>query len=298
MQFEVFALKTNVFAFASRSEVKVKPRRRIFASPSTRTLPIGERKWTDIEPEDYSPIAYPVSKQLSTLLRHGHLPREEDGAIEFWRSKDCLRCEFENSQHWSDEMWKSTMAKGGGHKKRCQYCTDSSGQEILYLRALHGHPIDPTLQDNVLIPDDFFEYIYHIGCAINLHSLTKQGSQGRSGTTQERRHGGHTGKWCVECNSRQKSTPASTAHVQVRALRRSRACAVCTCCAALCCAALRVAPRHACRIVLHSFHSFHIFHTFHSCHTRRTFHTFHTFIRSCVLTFIRSFVHEASVTDS
>ena len=27
----------------------------------------------------------PLSKQLSTLLRHGHLPREEDGAIEFWR---------------------------------------------------------------------------------------------------------------------------------------------------------------------------------------------------------------------
>ena len=27
----------------------------------------------------------PVSKQLSLLLRHGHLPRAEDGAIEFWR---------------------------------------------------------------------------------------------------------------------------------------------------------------------------------------------------------------------
>ena len=50
--------------------------------------PIGERSWTDIEPETYSSIAYPVRKQLSTLLRHGHLPREEDGAIEFWRLKD------------------------------------------------------------------------------------------------------------------------------------------------------------------------------------------------------------------
>ena len=45
----------------------------------------------DIEPEDYSPIAYPVSKQLSILLRHGDLPREDDGAIEFWRIKDYLR---------------------------------------------------------------------------------------------------------------------------------------------------------------------------------------------------------------
>ena len=55
----------------------------------------------------------------------------------------------------------------------------SSGQEIICLRALQGHsgrnPIDPSLQDNVLIPNDFFEYIYHIGCAINLHSITNSG---------------------------------------------------------------------------------------------------------------------------
>ena len=71
------------------------------------------------------------------------------------------------------------MQGGGGNKKRFQYCTDLSGQEILYLRPLQGHsgpnPIDPTLQDNVLIPDNFFEYIYHIGCAINLHSIMNSG---------------------------------------------------------------------------------------------------------------------------
>ena len=63
-------------------------------------------------------------------------------------------------------------------EKIFQYCTDSSG-EILYLEALQGHsgrnPIDPSFQDNVLIPDNFFEYIYHIGCAINLHSITNSG---------------------------------------------------------------------------------------------------------------------------
>ena len=121
-----------------------------------------------------------MSKQLSTLLRHdGDLPREEDGAIEFWRLKVYLRNDFVHSQHWSDEKWKSKMAGGGGNKKRFQYCTDPSGQEILYLRALQGHsgrnPIDPALQDNVLIPNNFFEYIYHIGCAINLHSITNLG---------------------------------------------------------------------------------------------------------------------------
>ena len=157
---------------------KQKPQRRTPASSSTRTLPIGESKWTDVE-QDYSPVAYPVSKRLSTLLRHGDLPREEDGAIEFWRLKDYLRNEFESSQHWSDEKWKSTMAKGGGTKKRFQYCTDPSGQEIVYFGALQGHSgrnfIDPSLQDNVLIPNDFFEYIYHIGCEINLHSIVNSG---------------------------------------------------------------------------------------------------------------------------
>ena len=179
MNFEEFALKTNVLAFASRSKAKARPRRRSSACLSARTLPIGERKWTDVEPEDYSPVAYPVSKQLSTPLRHGHLPREDDGVIEFWRLKDYLRNEFEHSQHWSDEMWKSRVAGGGGNKKRFQYCAGPSGQEVLYLRALQSHSgrnlLDPTLQVNVLIPNDFLEYVYHIGCAINVHSIMNSG---------------------------------------------------------------------------------------------------------------------------
>ena len=79
--------------------------------------------------------------------------------------------------HWSDEKWKNSMA-GGGQKKRFQYCSDSSGT-ILYLRALQGHSgrnlLDPSLQDNVIIPDVFFKYIYHVGCAIKLHSIINPG---------------------------------------------------------------------------------------------------------------------------
>ena len=176
---EVFALKTEVFAFASRSKAEAKPGRSSTACSSSRIVPICERIWTDILPGTRSNLAYPVSKQLSTLLRHGDLLREKDGAIEFWRLQDYLRNEFENSRHWSDEMWKSRMVGGGGNKKRFQYCTDPSGQEILYLRALQGNsgrnPIDPTLQDNVLIPNNFFEYINHIGCAVNLHSIANSG---------------------------------------------------------------------------------------------------------------------------
>ena len=52
-------------------------------------------------------------------------------------------------------------------------------QLILYLRALQGlsrrNLIDPSLQDNVLILDNFFKYTYHVGCAINLHSSINSG---------------------------------------------------------------------------------------------------------------------------
>ena len=84
---EDFALKTNVLAFASRSKAKAKPRRPTSACSSTRTVPICDRIWTDIEPGAQSNLAYPVAQRLNilTLLRHGQLPREEDGAIEVWR---------------------------------------------------------------------------------------------------------------------------------------------------------------------------------------------------------------------
>ena len=50
-------------------------------------------------------------------------------------------------------------------------------KKFFNFRALQGHsrrnPIDPTLQHNVLIPNNFFKYIYYIGCAVSLHSIKK-----------------------------------------------------------------------------------------------------------------------------
>ena len=90
MQFEEYALRLNAGDFASRSKAKAKPQRRDSASSSTGTFPIGERTWTDVEPVEYSISDNEVSKKLIRLLRHGSLPREDDGAIEFWRMKDNL----------------------------------------------------------------------------------------------------------------------------------------------------------------------------------------------------------------
>ena len=104
--------------------------------------------------------------------------REEDGAVHFWRMKEHLQSQFPQSIYWSDGRWKACLAAGGGDKRRFKYCSDASGT-IVYFRALQGHSgrnlIDPSLQDNVVIQSNFFQYIYHVGCAFNVHSIIKSG---------------------------------------------------------------------------------------------------------------------------
>ena len=87
VQFEEHALKFDAIDLASRSKAKAKPQKRNFSSSSTKTVPIGERTRTDVEPGEYSIADFAVSKKLIHLLRHGKLHREDDGAIEFWRIK-------------------------------------------------------------------------------------------------------------------------------------------------------------------------------------------------------------------
>ena len=140
---------------------------------------MNERKWIDIEPGDSSLSAYEISKKVINLLRHSQtVQREDDGAVQFWKIKNYLRNQFPQVQHWSDDRWIFCWAAGGGAKRRYQYCTDISGT-IVYLRALQGHSgrnlIDPSLQDNVIIQRGFFQHIYHIGCAFNLHSIINNG---------------------------------------------------------------------------------------------------------------------------
>ena len=62
MQFEEFALRLNASDFASRSKAKAKPLRREPAGSSPRTVPIGKRTWTDVEPGEYSLSEFEVSK--------------------------------------------------------------------------------------------------------------------------------------------------------------------------------------------------------------------------------------------
>ena len=179
-QLEEYALKLNAKDFACRSKAKAKPQRREPADSSSRIVPIGRRNWIDIEPGKYSISDYEVSKKVTYFLRHSqHVHREEDGAVHFWRIKENLQSQFPHSPHWSDGRWKVCLAGGGGGDKQIfQYCTDASGT-IVYFRALQGHSgrnlMHPSLQDNVITQRNFFQYMYHVGCAFNLHSIISSG---------------------------------------------------------------------------------------------------------------------------
>ena len=170
--------QTSIKVVAARSKAKAKPQPRVLVGTAA-TIPIHERRWIDIEPSEQNLASYDLSKKVVNLLRHNQtLQREEDGAIEFYKIKFYLRNHHSQIQVWSDDRWKACLAAGGGSKRRYQYCSDDSGK-ILYLRALQGHSgsnlIDPTLQDNVVIGTGIFPYVYHIGCAFNLHSIINNG---------------------------------------------------------------------------------------------------------------------------
>ena len=147
------------------------------AGSSPRIVPIERRNWIDIEPGKYSLSEYEVSKKVTYLLRHSkQVHREEDGAVQFWRIQRNLQTHVMHCPHWSDSKLTVCLVRGGGNKKRFQYCTDSPGT-IVYLRALQGHStrnlIDSSLQDNVIIKSNFFQYMYHVGCAINLYIIIR-----------------------------------------------------------------------------------------------------------------------------
>ena len=68
VQLEEYALKLDAKDFACRSKAKAKPQRRELAGSSPRTVPIGKRTWTDVEPGEYSVSDYEISQKLIHLI--------------------------------------------------------------------------------------------------------------------------------------------------------------------------------------------------------------------------------------
>ena len=77
---------------------------------------------------------------MTRLLRHDQtVPREEDGAAEFRISASISHSKSTSSPYWFIRTWLNYLQRGGGAKKRYQYCVDPRSDTILYLRAIQCH---------------------------------------------------------------------------------------------------------------------------------------------------------------
>ena len=170
---------------------KAKPRPKPTSTLTLVSIPSRERKLIDVDTGKYGQGWFEVSKFMIRLLQHDDtVHREDDGAVRFDDLAEKFKAKFDGTSQWSIKAWITFLAKGGGPRKRFQYCLNpNSSQHFLYFRAIQGHSggtlVDPALQDNVLLPDDFAEYIYHIGNFHDMHSTIQGGLMRRKKSQEE-----------------------------------------------------------------------------------------------------------------
>ena len=98
--------QTSTLVVAARSKAKAKPQPRVLVG-TTATIPVHERRWIDIEPSEQNLASYGLSKKVINLIRHNRtLQRQEDGAIEFYKTKLYLRNHHSQVHLWSYDRWK------------------------------------------------------------------------------------------------------------------------------------------------------------------------------------------------
>ena len=79
----------------------------------------------------------------------------------------------------SDGKWKSIMEKKRKKQEKISVLYWFFGRKFFaseLFKVIQDAILKPTLQDNVVIPSNFFQYIFQIGCAINLHSIMNSGN--------------------------------------------------------------------------------------------------------------------------
>ena len=171
---EIPTENVELFINTGKLVAKAEPKPKSVVNSSINVL-FRDRKWIDTVPQPFDHSCFEVS------LRHdSSIPREEDGAARFDDLIEKLKEKCVSTLQWKVKTWVNSLAQGGGRKKMFQYCLNPCySNKFLYFRAIQGHSgenfVDPLLQDTVLLPNDFADYIYHIGNAHDMHSII-QGS--------------------------------------------------------------------------------------------------------------------------
>ena len=102
---------------------KAEPRPNPTLTLTPVSIPGRERKWIDVDPGKFSQGCFEVSKFMIRLLRYDpSIPRGDDGAVRFDDLEGKSKAKSDGTSQWPIEAWISFLPKGGGPKKRFQYC--------------------------------------------------------------------------------------------------------------------------------------------------------------------------------
>ena len=137
---ETISLENVEHRATGKPVAKAKPRPKPVVTLSPISIPVREREWIDINPERFRQYCFTASKFMIRLLRHDDtVHRQDDGAVRFDDLAELFKSRFAGTSYWPIQAWISFLAKGGGQKKRFQYCLNpNSSEHLLYFRAIQG----------------------------------------------------------------------------------------------------------------------------------------------------------------
>ena len=163
---------------------KARPRMKSTITLTPVSVPLRERKWVDVDPGSYDHECHVIPKAMIRLLRHDQIiPRETEGAIKYEdiveEFNNKKKKKFEGASQWSLNDWISILAKGGAKKRFQLFLNPNSSRHISCFREIQGHSvgiaIDSEVQDNVLLPTGFTEYIHHVGNVSEVQTRKRSG---------------------------------------------------------------------------------------------------------------------------
>ena len=97
---------------SGKPAAKARPTLKPSSISDVNSIPLGQRKWIDIETQESNdPYCLQVSKFITRLLRHSQkVYREADGEVHHDQVIDeCKKKQFDNTEYWSVEMKKDVV---------------------------------------------------------------------------------------------------------------------------------------------------------------------------------------------
>ena len=170
----------QLFISTGRLVANSKPRPKLVVNLSSNYVPVNERIWIDIdtEPFDHSCFCCVKTHDQNTATRLQHSSKRRWSSTiwrPYWRIQGKSSLALCNGQLMLGQLsWQKEQERRKGFNiawillRPINSCLPSnSGTFRRYSR--------PTLQDNILLLDDFAEYIYHTRNAHDMHSMIKSG---------------------------------------------------------------------------------------------------------------------------